>query len=436
MTPQQNPISTRLRQAREALNISPGDIQSRTSIRAHIIEAIDAGRFDELPSVYMRSFLRRYAEQVGIPANEIENLIEAHLELLVNGKPKDQPGAFAALRNVKPKMPAPISLEGSPTRRRVLIFFVSLFGLACLAGVYLLLRGPDEGPLAMERNAALRDVDSLLAPSQPAGRLMNYFGIGDQDSLILEALCTDTAWVSITADGKISEAVTLEPGQQRRWAGLKGFQLSIRNAGGITLKRNGVELPKVGKLGETVRSIRISRTEFITSASPWRSQRDTTKSRVKPQQTTPVEKAKPASGKNPAPASALKSPPASGVMRPAATSGSARPSSATKAYSAPGVSQSQTTMRSPAVAQQSVVHRPVVQINTQLTKQSIKHQAAKFGNQSTRQTLQVNGRKPAVPLRTKAANAAAVRTANEKKLRLQRIQREAKKRELTPVVIR
>lgn len=392
MTPQQNPISTRLRQARVSLSISPGDIQSRTSIRAHIIEAIDAGRFDELPPVYMRSFLRRYAEQVGISANEIEALIDAHLDTLVNGKTKDQSGAFAALRNAKPKMPAPISLEGSPTRRRVLIFFVSLFGLACLAGVYLLLRGPDEGPLAVERNAALRDVDSLLAPSQPAGRLMNYFGIGDQDSLILEAFCTDTAWVNITADGKISEAVTLEPGQQRRWAGLKGFQLSIRNAGGITLKRNGVELPKVGKLGETVRSIRISRTEFITSASPWRSQRDTTKARVASPQTTPAAKAKPA--------------PSSGVVRPTTTSGAARPTTTTKSLSIPP------------------------------TKQSIKQPAVKPVTQPARQALQQSGRRPVIAPRAKAANAAAVRIAIEKKLRLQRIQREAKKRELTPVIIR
>jgi hypothetical protein len=433
MTPQQNPISTRLRQAREERNISPGDIQSRTSIRAHIIEAIDAGRFDELPPVYMRSFLRRYAEQVGVSANEIEILIDTHLDDLLNGKNKEQPGALAALRITKPKMQAPISLEGSPTRRRVLIFLVSIFGIACLAGIYLLLRGPDDGPFAGERNAAVRDVDSLLAPSQPAGRLMNYFGIGDQDSLVLEAVCTDTAWINITADGRITEAVTLEPGQQRRWAGLKSFQLSIRNAGGVTLKRNGTELPKVGNLGETVRSIRISKTEFITSASPWRSQRDTTKVRAAMTRTAPASPSKPSTSTIPAPNSSVKSLPSSGAARPAATS-----------LSAPSVSKPRPSSISPGVAPKQVVNRPAVQLNKQAgkqlikqpIKQPIKQAATGQGNQPVRNTPQQSGRKVAVVVSKKAASTTAARLANEKKLRLQRIQSEAKKRELTPVIIR
>jgi hypothetical protein len=92
------------------------------------------------------------------------------------------------------------------------------------------------------------------------------------------------------------------------------------------------------------------------------------------------------------------------------------------------------------VAPKQVVNRPAVQLNKQagkqLIKQPIKQAATGQGNQPVRNTPQQSGRKVVVVVSKKAASTTAARLANEKKLRLQRIQREAKKRELTPVIIR
>jgi len=76
------------------------------------------------------------------------------------------------------------------------------------------------------------------------------------------------------------------------------------------------------------------------------------------------------------------------------------------------------------------------QLIKQPIKQPIKQAATGQGNQPVRNTPQQSGRKVAVVVSKKAASTTAARLANEKKLRLQRIQREAKKRELTPVIIR
>ncbi|MFM8437611.1 MAG: helix-turn-helix domain-containing protein, partial [Candidatus Kapaibacterium sp.] len=155
MTPQ-HPISTRLREARVARNISTSELQARARIREHLIEAIDEGRFDELPSVYMRSFLRRYAEHVGVPPQEMEDLISRHL---------DADGAHAA-KGTSRLLPffgasetpsvSRLPVEGSNNRRRILIFLVSLFGIACLSGIYLLLRGPSDGTSSTDRQNLLR----------------------------------------------------------------------------------------------------------------------------------------------------------------------------------------------------------------------------------------------------------------------------------------
>ena len=71
----EHPISSRLREARENSNLSIADLSKRTNIRIHIIHALDEGRLHELPKVYMRSFIKRYARVVGISSREIDELM-------------------------------------------------------------------------------------------------------------------------------------------------------------------------------------------------------------------------------------------------------------------------------------------------------------------------------------------------------------------------
>ncbi|MFM7773462.1 MAG: RodZ domain-containing protein [Candidatus Kapaibacterium sp.] len=385
MTPQ-HPISTRLREARVARNISTSELQARARIREHLIEAIDEGRFDELPPVYMRSFLRRYAEHVGVPPQEMEDLISRHLDAAGAHAAKGTSRLLPFFGASETPSVSRIPVEGSNNRRRILNFLVSLFGIACLAGFYLLLRGPSDGTSSTDRQNLLRSVDSLIGPSEPAGKLMNYFGVAPQDSLSLEATCTDTVWITITVDKKFTDIVTLSPGQQRTWSGAESFQLSVRNAGGVTFKRNGIDLPRIGKIGETVRSIRITRTEFITSASPWRSQRDTTKGRTATAKPSTIN--------------------ATTARPPAAASG--KP----------------TVQRPPTVTippRGSAV--PAASVIKPKTPTAVAPSRAAAPPRATTRPAPV--RQPVETPKEK-----------ERRLRLERIRQEAKKRDLTPVIVR
>lgn len=426
MTPQ-HPLSTRLREARVAKNISVSELQAKARIREHLIVAIDDGRFDELPAVYMRSFLRRYAECVGVPSQEIDDLILRHLDSDLSSGGKGSSRPFSLFPSAKSAGPKRLSLEGTNNRRRILIILVSIFGVACLSGIYLLLRGPSDGTLSTERQSLLRGVDSLLAPSEQAGKLMNYFGVTPQDSISLEAVCTDTVWINITVDRKTTDIVTLNPGQQRTWSGAESFVLSVRNAGGVTFKRNGMELPRIGKIGETVRSIRITRTEFITSASPWRSQRDTSKNKPSPKSTAPMRAPAPSpvkpalqkpttsmqlTQKNPPTVSAVK-------RNPARPSPGALPS---KPLSTPLAAQQPPMRNAPTSPQKPQINAAVA--SPQGTRANPAVPAKKNITTPLRQQAKV------LPVRVESAKE------RERRLRLERIRREAKKRDLTPVIIR
>lgn len=468
MTPQ-HPISTRLREARVAKNISVNELQAKARIREHLIEAIEDGRFDELPAVYMRSFLRRYAEHVGVPSKEIDDLIAQNLDgsnatsSRNSSKPFSLISSLATSSSYGTSSLPRTSLDKTNSRRRILIILVSVFGVTCLMGIYLLLRGPADSTGSSDRQSILRSVDSLIAPSEPAGKLMNYFGVAPQDSISLEAVCTDTVWINITIDKKFSDIIMLNPGQQRTWSAMDNFALSVRNAGGVTFKRNGLELPRIGKIGETVRSIRITRTEFITSASPWRSQRDTVKTKpstapssIKP--TTPVT----VPGKTVAPYS-----PATNQsyrnQTPQTTYGGNRTDKA------PATPQKQPSLQSkpiaspirqaqPAPTQNSAPANPEKKISSPSTASKVATRSTSMPNPPpatlaapragvvstppVTRSIPAPRIKPSTstparaPLPPKRVQKSAAAVERERQLRLERIRREANKRDLTPVIIR
>jgi hypothetical protein len=63
-------ILKQMRQAREASGLDLPALERRTRVRIHLLDAVENGRFDELPrGVYARAVVRAYASGVGIDPN-------------------------------------------------------------------------------------------------------------------------------------------------------------------------------------------------------------------------------------------------------------------------------------------------------------------------------------------------------------------------------
>lgn len=61
-----------LRDQREARGLSIADIEKRLRIRRHFVEAIEQGRFDELPgAAYVPAFLRAYSRDIGLDPEKV-----------------------------------------------------------------------------------------------------------------------------------------------------------------------------------------------------------------------------------------------------------------------------------------------------------------------------------------------------------------------------
>ncbi|MBM4371904.1 MAG: helix-turn-helix domain-containing protein [Deltaproteobacteria bacterium] len=72
-------IGTWLRQAREAAGITLDQVAAQTKVRGGLLADLEANRLQRLPQrVFVRGFVRSYAEAVGAPVGEALEVLEHH----------------------------------------------------------------------------------------------------------------------------------------------------------------------------------------------------------------------------------------------------------------------------------------------------------------------------------------------------------------------
>lgn len=281
-----DPLATRLRQERERQGLTTRDVSVVTKIREPYIEAIERGRYDVLPAVYVRSFVKTLSNSLAIPEQEIKQLMAKVFDgdddamRLSSYQPEQSlPGieqtmvrateavsttvakaseavgtSFKKIRSLQP----PTLLADRP---RIVMVLAMLAAIAVVAlFVWLLSSGSesdDKGAQAVQDELS----SEITVPS--------ISGAGSTaDSMHLTADVQDTAWLTITMDGSHTRQQVLTPGEEYTWLAKNKFVINISNAGGVRFYRDGEALPLFGRRGETVRSVTITRTDVISSAAP------------------------------------------------------------------------------------------------------------------------------------------------------------------------
>lgn len=254
------------------------ELSTETKIREPYLAALEEGRYDVLPTVYMRSFVRTYATALHIPADELKTLIDevfehddgiaaadrfpAHRRQSQPDRPKPQPQQ----RSTQPSLP-----QISPSAIRwLLVGALVLF--AGVMGWYFFVRDTTPATTSHTDTTNVVEIDANDATTPAVSASGEEV---EADSLILTATVSDTAWLNITMDGKRTQQVVVTPGMELRWSAQNKFVLSLGNAGALQFYRNGEQLKPFGKKGDVVRSVVITKTDIISSSTAWRSSTST-----------------------------------------------------------------------------------------------------------------------------------------------------------------
>jgi transcriptional regulator with XRE-family HTH domain len=262
-------LAQRLHQERLRRGLTTFELAERTKIREPYIQALESGTYNVLPSVYVRSFIRTLGTELGIAQPEVSRLIAQCIDATggATSTRHQQSSDAASVVTAGEKSPDPLLTFIDETRSMVKQRSAELTTLVLRDARKRRLIAIGLVVLAASVWWYWNSSRNTPATSVPP-EIVDISNAAEQDSLILTAIATDTAELTLTIDGVRSFKTMLLPETDYRWSAIKRFTISnIFNAGALQFSRDGKPLPVYGKRGEVLRELVITRTEVTASNS-------------------------------------------------------------------------------------------------------------------------------------------------------------------------
>lgn len=263
-----------LKSSREAKEISLNYIASRTKIDIRFLQAIEEGNFDLLPEIYMRAFIREYAQFSEIDVKETLKKFDLAKRGLLeeNSSQEKEPNessttdqkiiepvetkpAQKILEETEPDSKEPeenqVTADIPPKKIEIKNIYVLSFSalvIILLIAYFVFFDSPSKEIIAdipdNERIEQSGERFELEAPAQD-----NQY-IPEDDSLKLELTGLGRVWVKVQSDSKIVFQGFLIENQNSSYKAMNEFRVSVGNAGLISMDLNGKQLQLPGVRGE------------------------------------------------------------------------------------------------------------------------------------------------------------------------------------------
>lgn len=258
-------IGHRLRQERERLGIPVSEIARETRISARYLEAIETEDTRTLPQdFFYRSFVRQYAEYLGISAEEISGTLRRELPILEEVSiPSPAVASIIPVTPLEHPQPAAfrtpvVTFDEVRTSKR----WLAVAALLLVGSVsYLISRrtsGESPAPPVAAQVQTPNRADTAVpvsstpgAPAVPVGPVATVQATNlGSGRLQIVISAREQTWIKLVADGKNIYMGLIEPGQSQAIQNASNAELLTGNAGGIEVKQNGRSLPGLGSSGE------------------------------------------------------------------------------------------------------------------------------------------------------------------------------------------
>jgi cytoskeletal protein RodZ len=260
-----------LRQVREEKSVRLEELAAYTRIRLSFLQAMEEGRFEELPEpIYVQGFIRHYGDAIGLDgaalAKSVANICLTPQESNNENQVVDE----------KPTIYIPLFVP------YVLLLGVASFGLFFLLNPQRSVQSSsqkDLSPLAAEQNTESATVTSSVTSSKPKTRSPVTSSTTKTSSPALttitptpssaltsvtptpspqEATTTpvevtielqDKSWLRVKVDGKTEFEGELNKGEKKTWTAQKEVMVRSGNAGAVLISTNKKQPTPLGSMG-------------------------------------------------------------------------------------------------------------------------------------------------------------------------------------------
>lgn len=277
-------VGEKLREARLAADLELTDIYEETKIRPHYLQCLEDDNFAELPAPFCTvAFLRQYAAVVGLDAEDLVSEIRRDLpseEISVPEFYRDTATSRGPLVAKAGRTLSTFARRSAGGIGKVVIALALIAG-----GSYWWFQSAGNGnetetpgittpaPVLTESGTAAQPTQS--EPNQPEPEAVADVPNSPSDTLgpagdlmAIEIRATDQVWVRSLADGVTERERILNPGEVQRIQADALVNLTLGNAGAVSLVIDGTVQEGIGNAGE-VRHLRVTRNgwEFISAGS-------------------------------------------------------------------------------------------------------------------------------------------------------------------------
>lgn len=255
-------IGETLRRERVRQGLDLQQVSHTTKIGTRLLQAMEADDFGKLPGgVFTRSFIKQYATTLGISSAYIEaELRNLNMEGEATELPQPSEVTFSGLPDSGPESNSFVASA----------VWVILAVMVC-GGVYYIMNRPATTSVAApvvteQKPPETKPVEAAPAPAptpppaeQSVASLTAPAGSGPVQ-VVLTA--SEQAWVSVSADGKVTFAGLMQPNERRAINANEKVKIVAGNAGGLEISLNGKAIEPLGPHGQV-------RTVLLTEAGAY-----------------------------------------------------------------------------------------------------------------------------------------------------------------------
>jgi hypothetical protein len=226
-------LGHKVRDFRNEAGLQVADLSSRTKIGHRQLQALEEGRFEDLPGpVFIKGFIRSICDETGKDPVPLIQMVD---QIFVDESPEESESTNGSRRT------APLILSG-----------ILLVGLIT-GGI--LLHGSGRGV----ESDQVPDRISLSDQETAGAAQGDYTAEEPIPELDLLLAATEKTWLRIQADSSEPWETTMRAGDEIRLRAMERVTLFIGNAGGLLFELNGRTFGPLGRHGQVISNYVITR---------------------------------------------------------------------------------------------------------------------------------------------------------------------------------
>jgi len=262
-----------LKTAREAKEISLLQVSAKTKIDLKFLQAIEDANFEVLPEIYIRAFIKEFAQTIDLNSKEVLQKFDAVRFGKPEEKAQSQPDKannkdsvnllettaakeFDSIETIEPAV-----LETGKAAKSLKLNYIfggSILFVALIVVYFAFIRNSSP-EIIQERfdqdtnaeNTQRFEIDKS-SQSQTASQNSNTVDRSavTQDSLRLSVQANARVWIKVSVDGKPVHQNIVQANTKLNYAAVKSFSVSVGNAGLVKIFFNNKQIENIGKPGE------------------------------------------------------------------------------------------------------------------------------------------------------------------------------------------